>query len=120
MPMYRLRPHCVHYSRSGPRSGVHLNKPGSIIELTESQGKAFQDKFDRVEDTPKEKAFKDSQDKTITENLPAVEETKDGNFDVLHQETGKPINDEPLTEEDANALAETTTEEDDLDDFLKD
>lgn len=110
MPKYRLKPGQKHYKRKDyTKKGMVLYQGGQIIELTKEQAENISDKLMPLDDTDKSLAVtKAAEDKMVTktaDKLPKVVSAGGGNWNVLHPETGKPMNDVLLDQEAANRIA---------------
>lgn len=81
------------YLRAGRR--IRLVNPGDIIDASEEFYEKHKSQFDRIGPEP-EQPKQDMQ-------LRMVARSDDG-FDVVNDATGEPINDGPLTEEQATAI----------------
>lgn len=110
MPRYRIRIGQEHYTRSPKGSGIKLHKGPEIIDLTELQAHSIRDKVDLVEATEVEKAFEIAQDEKVEKSLPEITGNEEDGFNVINKETGEPLNDEPMTKDEAEALAEAVSE----------
>lgn len=102
MAIYRLKPKQRHNIRVGRT--IRELKPGDEIELTPTQARALADKFEFVSDKPKAVAGVEVK----TTEAPRLRKEEhpflDGKFNVVHPETNQPVNDDPLTEAEANEL----------------
>lgn len=110
MPKYRLKPGQKHYKRKDyTKSGMVLYQGGQIIELTREQAENISDKLMPLDDTDKSLAsVKAAEDNTATktaDKLPKVVSAGGGKWNVLHPETGKPMNDILLDMEAATRIA---------------
>lgn len=99
MALYRLKSGQKHSMRVGRT--IRPLAPGEEVELTPTQAQAFRDKFDFVSEGRKKEALKTTEAPKLRKEPHAYLDDK---FDVIHPETGAPINDEPLSEEEADAL----------------
>lgn len=106
MPLYRLKHRQKHYIRNEGASGMVLKSAGDTLELTDAQAHAIRDKVELVGETEGEREVRKAEE-TVVEGLsPQVVERDDGlGFDVIHAETGEPMNDLPLDEDEAKILA---------------
>ncbi len=110
MPKYRLKPGQKHYKRKDyTKKGMVLYQGGQVIELTKEQAENISDKLMPLDDTDKSLATaKAAEDKTATkaaDKLPKVISAGGGKWNVLHPETGKPMNDILLDMEAAIRIA---------------
>lgn len=104
MQEYRLLPGKKHGIGRGVRGALEELKPGGVIELTDAQYKAFKEKFEPV-NSPQERLAKAKEE--LEPNLPKIRKRRgEEAYDVINQETGEPINEAPLTKDEAEALAQ--------------
>lgn len=104
MPVYRLKPGQKHYLRSKGTT-LYEVKPGEKVNLTKDQFQAVRDKFEFISNTEEEKAvLQEGQQKTEAAT-PILQELEDGSFNVLDPRTKLPINDEPISKEEAEELS---------------
>ena len=120
MPKYRLKPGQKHYKRKDyTKVGMVLYQAGQIIELTKKQAENISDKLMPLDDTEGSLALKAAADeKTETKaanKRPKVASAGGGKWNVLHPETGKPMNDVLLDLEAANRIAKDFTPEKETD-----
>lgn len=90
------------YLRAG--RGVRLVKPGDVIECSPEELGKHIDRFDRLDPeppAPKQEA-----------KLKAVPHL-DGGYDIVSEATGEPINDAPVTKEQAEEMTGEAIEDDD-------
>lgn len=82
---------------------MHRRKltPGEIVECDPSEVKSFMDRFEPAEAPPPEPEPE--------VGLKVVAHVEGGNtFDVVNETTGKPVNDVPLTLDEARQVSSTT------------
>ena len=120
MHKYRLKPGQKHYKRKDyTKSGMVLYQAGQKIELTKKQAENISDKLMPLDDTEGSLALKAAADeKTETKaanKRPKVVSAGGGKWNVLHPETGKPMNDVLLDLEAANRIAKDFTPEKETD-----
>lgn len=102
MPNYTLLKGAKHFTRTAEGRGkTERVQPGAKVELTEAQYESMKDRFEPAGATATEKKARENARKKKVKR-------EDGKgFDVISQATGAPVNDEPLTEEDADKMLAT-------------
>ena len=110
MHKYRLKPGQKPYKRKEyTKKGMVLYQGGQISDLTKEQAETISDKLMPLDDTDKSLALKAAADeKTETKSAdkkPKVVSAGGGKWNVLHPETGKPMNDILLSQEAAERIA---------------
>jgi len=116
MPKYRVRQGQTHYTRVSNTTRRNLVKhvAGDIVELSEESGRTFRDKLELV--VVEDKTAKPTQRATVDKPEPQVvtHQTSQEDltpvlqrigttdtYNIINKGTGKPINDKPLSLEDA-------------------
>lgn len=97
---YRIRRGQKHYLR-GVRRSNNVFVAGEIIELFPHQAKQIMDKLIPL-DVPQEPGEDPTPDNTAA--ALTIKHVGGGRFNVIHPETGEPINDSTLTRTEAEAL----------------
>ncbi len=114
MPVYRLKPGQYHHlrpiSKKGmtpkQRRGVVKVGPGETLILDEHRAKFIMDKLDLVGASEEEEALAKAITAEAGKHAPMVVAREDGEgYDVVNRGSGKPLNDKPLSQDDAQALA---------------
>lgn len=106
MPNYKFKPGSKHYVREKDaktgKSKIRLVRPDEAVFLTPQAARALRDKLvtapveaDAKPDVPEPEGVK-----------LYIVSAEDGMFNVINPETNEPINDEPLSQEDAQELLE--------------
>ncbi len=110
MPLYALKAGQKHYKRNRSGDAKHrltLMKPGEIVELRDSQYKAFSDKFDYVGRTEGEEAVETAETDSEGPVTPVLVRREDGGYDLVNPDTEKVLNDNPLALGDVAEIIET-------------
>ncbi len=114
MPKYRLKPGCKHYMRVADptKRGLIRFNGGDFIDLTEKQAHHIMAKLEMVGATVEEEEIAEVIEEKAEAAKPEIVPTEPEDdqdegeyFNVLHAETGLPMNDIPLSRAAAEALA---------------
>lgn len=101
--LYRLRPGFTHTARGEHRRKNKTLLPGDEIRLTPAQAEAFKDRFVLVDVAKAQDKVQETYKKSQTKGL-RVEPNGSGKYNVINEETGKQLNDTPLTKPQAEAM----------------
>lgn len=111
---YRIRRGQKHYMR-GTGRGTNVFTAGQVIELYPLQAKGIMDKL-----IPLDEPQEPGEDPTPENTAPEMElkHVGGGRYNVIHPETGEPINDETLSKTEAEEMISsgTSREGDETDD----
>ena len=102
---FQLRKGYGTHRRRLPNGKMELTKEGGIIEITKEELGAAIDKFVQLDPDP---VVKGEQPKRGLR----IKDRSGGGFDVVNEQTGRNLNDGPLTAEEAENLSNSIFEDD--------